>query len=110
VHVDNDHVAAHLIEQIRETSGLSRAELARRAGIQRSVLSSYEHGRRQPSVAALARIAAAGGQQLAIGPPSDAAALERASSVLHDVLGLADRMPSRDRGELRYPPLIRLAR
>jgi hypothetical protein len=29
--------------------------------------------------------------------------------VLIDVLELADRMPSRPRGELTYPPLIRLA-
>jgi hypothetical protein len=28
--------------------------------------------------------------------------------VLHDVLDLVDSMPSRRRGELMYPPLIRL--
>jgi len=105
----NDRVAAELIAQVRHISGLSQAELARRSGLQQSVLSAYEHGRRQPSVAALARIARAGGLGLAISPLSDADALERSGRVLRDVLELADRMPSKPRGELTYPPLIRLA-
>jgi transcriptional regulator with XRE-family HTH domain len=105
----NDRVAADLIAQIRQTSGLSQAELARRSGLQSSVLSAYEHGRRQPSVSALARIARAAGLELEISPLTDADALERSGRVLLDVLELADRMPSRPRGELTYPPLIGLA-
>jgi hypothetical protein len=107
--VSNERVAGELIAEIRRTAGLSQAELARRCGVQRSVLSAYEHGRRQPSVAALARIASAGGMALEISPLSDEAAMERAGRVLIDVLELADRMPSRRRGELTYPPLVRLA-
>jgi transcriptional regulator with XRE-family HTH domain len=105
----NDSVAGDLIAQIRRTSGLSQAELARRSGLQSSVLSAYEHGRRQPSVSALARIARAAGLELAVSRLSDADALERSGRVLIDVLELADRMPSKQRGELTYPPLIRLA-
>jgi hypothetical protein len=105
----NTRVASDLIAQIRRTSGLSQAELARRTGFQSSVLSAYEHGRRQPSVAALARIASAAGLELEVSPLSDADALERSGGVLIDVLELADRMPSKSRGELSYPPLIRLA-
>jgi transcriptional regulator with XRE-family HTH domain len=104
-----DRVASDLIAQIRRISDLSQAELARRSGLQSSVLSAYEHGRRQPSVSALARIAGAAGLELAISPLSDADALDRSGRVLIDVLELADRMPSRPRGELTYPPLIRLA-
>jgi transcriptional regulator with XRE-family HTH domain len=104
-----DAVAGALIERIRLTSGLSQAQLARRAGIQSSVLSAYEHGRRQPSVAALARIAAAAALELEISPLSDADALDRSGKILIQVLDLADRMPSKSRGELRYPPLIELA-
>lgn len=105
----NDRVAGDLMVQIRQTSGLSQAELARRSGLQSSVLSAYEHGRRQPSVSALARVARAARLELAISPPTDADALERSGRVLLDVLELADRMPSKPRGELTYPPLIRLA-
>ena len=105
----NDRVAADLIAQIRRTSGLTQAELARRSGLQSSVLSAYEHGHRQPSVSALARIARAAGLELAVSSLSDADALERSGRVLIDVLDLADRMPSKRRGELTYPPLIRLA-
>ncbi len=106
----NDRVAGDLIAQIRRVSGLSQAEIARRSGLQSSVLSAYEHGHRQPSVAALARIARAAGLELEISRLADAEALERSGRVLRDVLELADRMPSKPRGELTYPPLIRLAR
>jgi len=105
----NDRVAGELIAQIRRTSGLTQAELARRSGLQSSVLSAYEHGHRQPSVSALARIARAAGLELEISPLADADALERSGEVLIQVLELADRMPSKHRGELTYPPLIRLA-
>ncbi len=107
--VDNDRVAGELIAAIRRTSGLSQSELARRTGLQGSVLSAYEHQRRQPSVAALARIARAAGLELAISPLSDEAALERSGRILIDVLDLGELLPSRRRGELAYPALIRLA-
>jgi transcriptional regulator with XRE-family HTH domain len=103
-------VAGLLIGQIRQRSRLSQAELARRSGIQQSVLSAYEHGRRQPSAAALARIAGAGGLELQVSPLTDADALARSGEILIDVLELADRLPSKAPGELRYPPLIQLAR
>jgi transcriptional regulator with XRE-family HTH domain len=108
VFVSNDRVAGDLIGKIRGLSGLTQAELARRTGMQSSVLSAYEHGRRQPSGAALARIARAAGLELIVAPLSDQVALERSGRVLKDVLDLADSMPSRRRGELTYPPLIRL--
>jgi transcriptional regulator with XRE-family HTH domain len=104
-----DSVAAGLIAQIRQTAGLRQAELARRSGIPQSVLSAYEHGRRQPSVAALARVAGAAGLELQISPLSDADALARSGEILIQVLELADRLPSKPRGELKYPPLMQLA-
>jgi transcriptional regulator with XRE-family HTH domain len=105
----NDRVAGELIGEMRRASGLSQAELARRAGVQRSVLSAYEHGRRQPSVAALARIAAAAGQEIRVDSSSEKVALEHAGKILEQVIDLAERLPYRPRRELAYPPLIRLA-
>ncbi len=102
-------VAGELIREIRGESALTQAELARRTGIARSVLSAYEHGHRQPSVAALARIAAAAGAELQLAPRADRAATEHAGKVLAQVLDLAEHLPYRPRPELAYPPLIRLA-
>lgn len=105
--LQND-LAATLIAQIQARSGLSQAELARRAGLDRSALSAYAHGRRQPAVAALGRIARAGGLDLELVPAADDAAAEHAGEVLSRVLDLAWAMPYRPRAELGYPPLIRL--
>jgi transcriptional regulator with XRE-family HTH domain len=104
-----DRVAGELIAGICRASGLSQAELARRAGIPSSVLSAYVHGHRQPSVAALARVAAAAGLELQLAPTRDRAATEHAGKVLAQVLDLAEQLPYRPRPDLAYPPLIRLA-
>jgi len=102
------NLAATLIEEIGTRSGLSQAELARRAGLDRSALNAYAHGRRQPSVAALGRIARAGGLELDLVPAARAADAERAGTILSMVLDLAGSMPFKPRAKLDYPPLIRL--
>ncbi|HEY2181279.1 MAG TPA: helix-turn-helix transcriptional regulator [Solirubrobacteraceae bacterium] len=104
----DEEIAAELISRIRAVSGFSQTELARRSGLDRSVVSAYEHGRRQPSVAALARIAAAAGMELDLAPASNAAAEEHAGRVLGQVLELAEALPYKPRDELTYPPLIEL--
>jgi transcriptional regulator with XRE-family HTH domain len=108
--VRNDREAATLVSKIRRDTGLTQAELARRTGIQRSVLSAYERGHRQPSATALARIARAAGLELTVAPLSDQANLVRSGRILKDVLDFAEAMPTRKTGELTYPPLIRLNR
>jgi transcriptional regulator with XRE-family HTH domain len=64
--------AQRLIADIGRESGLNQAELARRAGLTRSVLNAYARGRRQPGVDALVRIAEAAGLEVRIGPPDAA--------------------------------------
>jgi transcriptional regulator with XRE-family HTH domain len=102
-------VAATLIRQARREAGVSQAELGRLTGIHSSVLSAYEHGRRQPSVAALARIASACGQELRIDHPSAERSTVRAGRILAQVLDLAEQLPYRPSRELAYPPLFRAA-
>jgi len=97
--------SAGLLAEILKKSGLSQAELARRAGLPRSVLNAYLKGRREPGADALLRIAAAGGVKLGIEerePPVDP---ERAGRILNQVLGLAEALPYRPRAEMAYPPL-----
>lgn len=96
---------AALIADVLDRSGLSQAELARRAGLPRSVLNAYLKGSREPGADALLRIAAAGGVRLGVEerkPPVDP---ERASKILNQVLGLAEALPYRPRAEMAYPPL-----
>ena len=96
---------ASLVGQIRSQSGLSQAELARRAGLPRSVVNAYLRGTREPGADTLARLAAAGGFELRLErrePPVDA---ERAGRILVQVLELAEALPFRPRAELDFPKL-----
>jgi len=98
--------ARELIKKARERSGLSQAELARRAGITRSVLNAYEHGKRQPGADALVAILAAAGFDIDLRPRIDK---ERNARILADVLELAQRLPYKPKKTLRYPPFPRRA-
>jgi transcriptional regulator with XRE-family HTH domain len=94
-----------LIGDILRRSGLSQADLARRAGLPRSVLNVYLHGRREPGADALFRIASAGGFDLRPKrrrPPVDP---ESAGEILVQVLELAEALPFRPRAEMQFPPL-----
>jgi transcriptional regulator with XRE-family HTH domain len=103
-----DDLASTLIGEIASRSGLSQAELARRAGLDRSVISAYAHGRRQPSVAVLGRIANGAGLRLELVPAADELSVEHAGKVLSQVLDLAGLLPYRPSRRLEFPPLIRL--
>ncbi|HEY2630969.1 MAG TPA: helix-turn-helix transcriptional regulator [Solirubrobacteraceae bacterium] len=100
-------LAADLIGDIRRQSGLKQAELARRAGMSRSVVNAYERGSRQPGVDALARIAAAANMKLELAPIASPVDPDRAARLLVQVLDLAEALPSKRRGVLRYPPFPR---
>jgi transcriptional regulator with XRE-family HTH domain len=97
--------AASLVEAIQQRSGLTQAELARRAGLPRSVVNVYLKGRREPGADVVARLAAAGGLGIELEkrkPPVDP---ERAGRILLQVLELAEVLPFRPQPHLAYPNL-----
>jgi transcriptional regulator with XRE-family HTH domain len=103
-------IAATLIREIRDRRGLNQAELARAAGLTRSVVNAYEHGHRQPGVDALARIAEATGMRLQVEPAPDVVDPIRAGRILEQVLDLAEALPYRRPGKLAYPQIHRRLR
>jgi transcriptional regulator with XRE-family HTH domain len=58
----------HLLERARRLAGLSRAELARRAGASRPTLAAYAAGAKSPTLATAERILRAAGFELDIIP------------------------------------------
>jgi hypothetical protein len=58
--------AAAMLRDARRQAGLTQAQLATRAGVPQSVVSAYENGRRQPSLATLRRLVDATGGTLAV--------------------------------------------
>lgn len=103
----NDATAQELIKSMRRRTGLSQAELARRAGLPRSVLCAYERGQRQPGVDALSRLARASGLRLALVRAREGPDPVEAARILSQVLDLAQSLPGRRRGRLEYPVLAR---
>ncbi|WP_349816983.1 helix-turn-helix transcriptional regulator [Frankia sp. Cppng1_Ct_nod] len=57
-------LAAGLLSLARQQVGLTQTELAHRAGVQQSVVSAYEAGRRQPTVPMLLRLIRATGNDV----------------------------------------------
>jgi len=95
----------------RLRSGLTQAELARRAHTSQATISSYESGRKQPSTSTLERLLNAAGWRLTVDRRErpvierSHAELSVAGRVLTDVLGLAEALPARHTRQLRYPRL-----
>jgi transcriptional regulator with XRE-family HTH domain len=103
--------AASLVGRIQRRSGLSQAELARRAGLPRSVVNVYLKGSREPGADVISRLAAAGGFDIELVPRKPPVDPERASKVLVQVLELAEALPFRPKPDLAYPNLSeRIAR
>lgn len=91
------------VSEIWRASGLRQAELARRAGLPRSVLNAYIRGKRRPRADVLQRIAAGAGMELQLvrrTPPVDA---EEAGRRLVQVLELAEALPFQPRETLGFP-------
>lgn len=95
-----------LAARIVDASELTQAELARRAGIPRSVLNVYARGRREPGADALLRLAGAAGFDLELTPRRPPVDPERAGKILVQVLELAEALPFRPTAEMGFRPLI----
>lgn len=97
--------SAALITKARCRAGLSKRELARRAGTSPAAIVTYEQGTRDPSVETLNRILAAAGSdavvRLALRSRPDP---RTAGEHLVEVLDLADALPHRRSAQtLPYP-------
>ena len=98
--------AAVLLRVARREAGLTQAEVARRAGIPQPVLSMYERGTREPSVAAANRILAGLGKTLTTRTAPRHLDDQRAAMHPEAVLALADALPiDPHRPPLAFPPL-----
>lgn len=100
--------AARELRAARIRAGLSQRELAARGGTSQATLSAYEAGHKQPSVGVLERLLRCAGAELrVVDAPGrrTQADLERAGVHLAEVLALAEALPFRRPGGLRYPRL-----
>ena len=86
-----------VVKRLRQISGLSKREIARRAQTTPAALVEYESGRRSPSLSSLYRIAGACGLEVHITFRRKTAALDRevCGERPAQVLALADALPKR---------------
>lgn len=94
--------AATLLRTARTRAGLSQRELAAAARTSQSAVAAIESGRKQPTVATLERLLVATGTELVPADPEQAALLRRGRRLV-DVLHLAEALPFRREGGLRFP-------
>ncbi len=95
-------VAAELLGRARAAAGLTQRELARRAGTSQPAVAAVESGRKQPTVATLARWLGAAGAELTIAS-AETVRLRRRGEELVVVLRLAQALPFRRSMTLRFP-------
>lgn len=96
-------VASALLVEARCRAGINQAELARAAGVPRSLVSMYEGARREPGTVGLERLLLAAGFELGLRRPARALDDERSGRILAQVIDFAETFPYRSRG-LRFPP------
>ncbi|CAB4365142.1 MAG: helix-turn-helix domain-containing protein [Actinobacteria bacterium] len=87
-------ITGDTLATLRRRSGRTQSEVAQAVGIPASVLSAYERGRREPSLANASRIIDALGYSVKFDFVLDPAEQARR---LHDVLELAEALPYQPR-------------
>jgi transcriptional regulator with XRE-family HTH domain len=102
--------AATVVQTAREHAGLSKRELARRAGTSPAAIVAYESGSRDPTVGTLARLVTATGAVAEIDLDRGPSRPDRlvAAARLAEVLELAEHLPHRAASRrLAFPPFPR---
>ncbi len=100
-----------VLRAARAAADLSQAALAERTSTSQATISAYENGRKAPALETLERLLLATGTRLTIeaAPPPvtlpTAAERRRRGRILAEVIELAEALPARRPGELRYPRL-----
>ena len=89
--------AAGMLVAARRHGRLTQAELARRAGLPRSVVNVYERGGREPGADTLLRLLRAAGVDVVARPHVQRPDPDRAARILEQVLDLAEALPTRRR-------------
>lgn len=102
-------LAAKLLKNAREESGLSLRALARRAGTSHATLLAYENGKKVPGVDTLERIARAAGfaVDLNLSRRIRGNAEYSRGEELTDALELAAQFPSKHSRKMVYPAFAR---
>jgi hypothetical protein len=99
--------AAEVIRRAREAAGLSKRELARRAGTSPAAIVAYEAGERDPTFRTLRRLLRAAGydSEMVTRPARRRLDPARAAARLVEVLDLAEHLPRRrSASRLSFPP------
>jgi transcriptional regulator with XRE-family HTH domain len=94
--------SSSLVVEARRRSGLSRRELARRAGTSPATLAAYEAGRIAPSVDTLDRLLSAAGFDAAVALTPRYSGHHRGEE-LAEVLHLAEQFPARHATDIAVP-------
>jgi transcriptional regulator with XRE-family HTH domain len=100
--------AATTIRTAREAAGLSKRELARRAGTSPAAIVAYESGDREPSLPTLTRICEGASARVAVSVVPAQRLPDRTTLAhrLEQVLDLAEQLPQRRAARrLSFPPL-----
>ncbi len=94
--------AAELLRSARRRAGLTQQQVADRARTSQSAVSAIESGAKEPTVATLQRLLAAADARLALAPGEQRTLQDRARA-FEQALQLAEALPFRRSGGLRYP-------
>lgn len=94
--------AGEILREARGRAGLTQRELATRAGTSQAAVAAIENDRKAPTFPTMQRLLTAAGATLVLAEdPTEV--LRRRDRRFQDALGLAEALPFRREGGLRFP-------